>query len=571
MQDVANHESSRRSRREDLAEVVTYPGAKAPDRVRSVDAHGVRLAVHEWGDPTAPPLALVHGGFDFARTFDVIAPLLASAGWRVVTWDQRGHGDSEHAALYSWSTDVRDAVAVLDAVTQAPLPVVGHSKGGSMMLDLASTLPHRVSHVVALDGVPSRRTWPDVPDHQRTKLLAGDLAAWLDARRGTVDAIRKPGTIEELADRRGRMNPRLSRDWLRYLVTVGARQDADGWRWKIDPTMRMGGFGPWRPEWAMERLPGLGMPLLAVLAGEVEPMGWDTQAADVEPKLPPGGRVEVLDGAGHFVHIEQPERVAAMVLDFLGPRSVQHRDGVTSRDGAHPPGKPDMLHAPRTPTVTLRHNRIDLALHRLRDGDGRALLHLHGLGERSPVAVPAHLEAWPGPVWALDFTGHGASTVPRGGGYFAEVLMGDVDMALSHLGEVTIYGRGLGAYVALLVAGARAELVRGAILDDGPGLHGGSEGPASSYILTEPLTTRAQATESPTGSPSPDPYALLELSSDVRPADYATTFARLAATLSGLEVAVAVVGSVRPPWLAAVAREPGVQVVSCERAFALFA
>ena len=84
-----------------MAETVSYPGARAPDRVRSVLSHGLRIAVHEWGDPGAPPVALAHGGFDFARTFDVFAPLLADAGWRVVSWDQRGHGDSQHAALYS--------------------------------------------------------------------------------------------------------------------------------------------------------------------------------------------------------------------------------------------------------------------------------------------------------------------------------------------------------------------------------------------------------------------------------------------------------------------------------------
>ena len=114
-------------------EVVTFPGARAPDRDRTVDSHGVRLAVHEWGDEGAPPLLLAHGGFDFGRTFDVFAPMLADAGWRVVVWDQRGHGDSEHAYLYSWETDVRDGVAVLDTLGQAPLPVVGHSKGGSVL------------------------------------------------------------------------------------------------------------------------------------------------------------------------------------------------------------------------------------------------------------------------------------------------------------------------------------------------------------------------------------------------------------------------------------------------------
>ena len=113
------------------------------------------------------------------------------------------------------------------------------------------------------------------------------------------------------------MNPRMTHDWLRYLVTVGARRDDDGWRWKIDPTMRMGGFGPWRPQWSMLRLPGIGVPFLGVLGLELEVMGWGTTPADVIPNLPPGGRLEALEGVGHFVHIEQPRLVADLVLVHL--------------------------------------------------------------------------------------------------------------------------------------------------------------------------------------------------------------------------------------------------------------
>jgi pimeloyl-ACP methyl ester carboxylesterase len=205
--------------------------------------------------------------------------------------------------------------------------------------------------------------------------------------------------------------------------------------------------------------------------------------------------------------------------------------------------------------VTLRNARIDLALHRLRSGSGRPLLMLHGLGEHTALAVPPHLAAWPGPVWGLDFTGHGASSLPVGGGYYCEVLMSDADTALAHLGRVTLYGRGLGAYVGLLVAGARPELVRGAILDDGPGMAGGGPLPSTPYVLSEPLEV--------TGTP--DPYALLELALDVRPPDYATTYARQATTLSGLDTALAVCAVVRPPWLEAVAAEPGVRVVTRAR------
>ena len=98
---------------------VTFPGARAPDRQWRIDAGGIGLAAYEWGDPDAPPLLAVHGGFDFARTYDVFAPLLAAGGWRVVSWDQRGHGDSDRAALYSWDADLRDALAVFDEVSPA--------------------------------------------------------------------------------------------------------------------------------------------------------------------------------------------------------------------------------------------------------------------------------------------------------------------------------------------------------------------------------------------------------------------------------------------------------------------
>ena len=212
--------------------------------------------------------------------------------------------------------------------------------------------------------------------------------------------------------------------------------------------------------------------------------------------------------------------------------------------------------------VWVQHNRIRLALHRLREGEGRPLLHVHGLGERSPAEVPAHLTGWPGPVWALDLTGHGDSTVPAGGGYTCEALMADVDAAIGRLGTVTIFGRGLGAYVGLLASGGRAEQVRGAILTDGPGLAGGPVPPS-------PSSTGVVSPPPPGGTP--DPWALYELSRDIRPPDYAATFARQAAIRSGLESAIAVVGVNRPPWLEAVANDPGAVECSLGKALTLFA
>jgi len=295
----------------------TYDGARRPDRYRSVDSDGLNLAVWEWGDENAPPMLVAHGGFDFAGTLDGFAPLLADAGWRVVSWDQRGHGDSDHAALYSWDADRRDALAVLDSIGPDPIPLVGHSKGGAMLLSLADAVPHRVSHLVNLDGLPSSRSWPDVAEHNRTMMRRSELAGWLDHRRAAGSKIRRPGTAAELAERRGRMNPRLDPNWLEYLVPIGAYRQDDGWRWKIDASMRMGGFGPWRPEWSMSLLPSVGMPVLCLLGMDIELMGWGTLAEDVLAMLPDQGVFVPLEGVGHFVHIEQPRLVADHVLEFL--------------------------------------------------------------------------------------------------------------------------------------------------------------------------------------------------------------------------------------------------------------
>jgi pimeloyl-ACP methyl ester carboxylesterase len=214
-------------------------------------------------------------------------------------------------------------------------------------------------------------------------------------------------------------------------------------------------------------------------------------------------------------------------------------------------------------TSRLRHNAVDLALHQLSEGTGRPLLLLHGLGERTPAGLPDWLPvAWPGPVYGLDFTGHGGSTVPVGGGYSSELLMGDADHALAAIGPATVLGRGLGAYVALLVAGGRPHIVRGAILCDGPGLAGGGVGPTSSSIV---LLDRA----TPPGG-VPDPWALVELSRDVRPPDYAASFARLVNQFCELPVPLAVCARWRPPWVEAVVEEPGVADLSLAEALTLY-
>ncbi len=234
--------------------------------------------------------------------------------------------------------------------------------------------------------------------------------------------------------------------------------------------------------------------------------------------------------------------------------SAQEPDAAFPAGASHKRGPGDRN------TIWLRHGKTTLALHLMREGWGRPLLLLHGLGERTPREAPERFCAWPGPIYGLDFTGHGDSSVPVGGGYTAEILMADVDAALLHLGKVTICGRGLGAYVALLVGGARPTQVRGVVLADGPGLVGGGVRPSSPHVWLVGSTAT-----------TPDPYALAELSRDVRPPDYALEFVRQMMQWSELDTPIAVTTVVRPEWLAAVADEFGVVETSVPEALARFA
>ncbi|MGD8860705.1 MAG: alpha/beta hydrolase [Myxococcales bacterium] len=216
-------------------------------------------------------------------------------------------------------------------------------------------------------------------------------------------------------------------------------------------------------------------------------------------------------------------------------------------------------------TEFIQHGRVKLALHELQprraSGAGRPLLLLHGLGERSPDVLPSEYAGWNGPVFALDFTGHGRSAVPSGGGYTCELLMGDADAALARLGEATVVGRGLGGYVALLIAGARPQLVRGAVIRDGTSLAGGGSGSTSPFV---PWVDTSQPAP-------PDPFALADLATDIRPPDYATVYARQAAQLSGLQRPVSVCARERPRWLSAVLDEVGVEETSVAEALEHYA
>lgn len=187
--------------------------------------------------------------------------------------------------------------------------------------------------------------------------------------------------------------------------------------------------------------------------------------------------------------------------------------------------------------------RSEVALHELRAGAGPTLLALHALGGAAQdfSTLAAH---WPGRVLALDLPGHGATAWTRGGSYTPELHAASADDALFEVGDAYLVGSGLGAYVALLLAGTRAPRVPAALLLPGRGLDGGGPAPRSDQALQIQSGEALHLLDAAAAQPRPafDPL-LRACETDARPPDYARAFADAAQRLLFAED-----GGARPPW-----------------------
>jgi pimeloyl-ACP methyl ester carboxylesterase len=294
----------------------SFPNAVPPERVRSIVSLGLRINLLEWGDPQAEPLLLTHGMWDHARSFAVLAPLLAER-FRVVAVDARGHGDSQWAPAYTWVTDVHDLVTVLRSLGR-PVCLLGHSKGGGQATDAARVVPELVRKLVNIDGFgpPSDDGFGPAPA-SGPRPWPVRFAEFLDAHRRLRDDWRPYPSLDNLVERRRAQNPRLPPEWLRYFAFHGARQGRDGWRWKSDPRMAVS-FGPWTPDWIGLSYARLRVPMLAIIGSE--PDTWGPLPEEILAARLSGVRqLErcTIAGAGHFVHIERPRETARVIIDYL--------------------------------------------------------------------------------------------------------------------------------------------------------------------------------------------------------------------------------------------------------------
>jgi pimeloyl-ACP methyl ester carboxylesterase len=287
-----------------------------PDRSTMIEVNRTTIRLWEWGDPARPPVVMIHGGWDHGRMFDGLAPEIAALGFHAVALDLRGHGDSgglgrSGGCWLAWNLDL----ALLIRHLGRPAGLVGHSMGGGQALSVAGTFPHLVTWVVSIDGLGPSFEMMAIADHR------AETTQWLaHAETLRTAPMRTYASIEEMAARRRQVNVRLSEDWALHLARHGSRPWPEGgFVWKSDPAMRVGGPSPFG-EGVLRAQNGLiECPVLALTGAE--PDQWsDLSDEEIAGRLAamPSAHHEVVAGAGHYVHLEQPDAVAGHVARFVG-------------------------------------------------------------------------------------------------------------------------------------------------------------------------------------------------------------------------------------------------------------
>lgn len=263
---------------------------------------GVEIA-YEIAGESGDPVVLVHGLWVDRRTWVAVVPLLARS-LRVLTYDLRGHGESDHGPAGT-DAHVRDLAALLEGLDWAPAHVVGGSFGGRIALALAAERPDLVRSVsvhepslleLLDDSIPEARAARAALQEARDRVGAGELEA--GARRFAEGLAFGPGAWARLPEATRATFVRHARRWLE-------ESDADPPGFARELLARLAAFDP----------PAL------VTSGEASPLPFPLVADRVAAALPNAAR-RVLPGTGHAPHWTDPELYAGSLLTFTLERSV---------------------------------------------------------------------------------------------------------------------------------------------------------------------------------------------------------------------------------------------------------
>jgi pimeloyl-ACP methyl ester carboxylesterase len=275
-----------------------------------------RLRLHyvDWGNASAPPLILVHGGRDHCRNWDWVARALRR-DWHIIAPDLRGHGDSAYSPSgdYSMSAFVYDLAQLIHGQKLAPVRIVAHSLGGNIALRYAGLYPEAVSRLVAIEGMgPS----PAAQAKRVETPVAERLRQWIEQERAMAGRLpRRYASIDEALARMQAENAHLTPEQARYLTVHGVSQNEDGtYSWKFDNYVR--GFSP--VDLTIDEQQSLwsriACPTLLVYGKE----SWASNPEeDGRIRHFANARVVTFERAGHWVHHDRLDAFVETLRGFL--------------------------------------------------------------------------------------------------------------------------------------------------------------------------------------------------------------------------------------------------------------
>lgn len=272
------------------------------------------LSLASWGEKSAPPVVLVHGGRDQKRSWDWTAKRLAEH-YCVYSYDLRGHGQSDwvNDGDYGVMDHVFDLTRLVDHIGAESVQIVSHSLGGNIAIRFTGLFPEKVSKLVAIEGLgPS----PNMLAERRAMKPEDRMLNWIEDRQKST--LRQPRIMRNLTEAEGRMrdaHPQLSEEYVVHLTKHGVKENRDGTlSWAYDPA-GMGKSPSDIPHedfvhlWGRVKCPSL---LLYGQDSWASDPSKDGRAASF-----PAGEVRVYEGAAHWVHHDQFERFIGETLEFL--------------------------------------------------------------------------------------------------------------------------------------------------------------------------------------------------------------------------------------------------------------
>jgi pimeloyl-ACP methyl ester carboxylesterase len=269
-----------------------------------IELHGHRVTYRRGG--SGPALLLLHGVTDSSATWEGVAPALAEH-FTLIAPDLLGHGESATPrgdySLGAHASGVRDVLTALgiDHVT-----VVGHSLGGGVAMQFAYQFPERCERLVLVSSGGLGR---EVHLLLRAAALPG--ADWVLpalTSAGLLGVGRRAGDLL----RRLRLAP--SGD-LAVLAHGFASLDNDGSRQAFLHTVRAVIEPSGQRVSAHDRLDLAGLLPSLIVWGEKDSI-IPVEHGEAAHAAMPGSRFEVFPEAGHMPHGADPERFAALLIEF---------------------------------------------------------------------------------------------------------------------------------------------------------------------------------------------------------------------------------------------------------------